>query len=227
MPIRSPRCTPAWTCARNSDRYWRVIRAGVFLLCLVPLARLLVLGFTHRLGANPVEFVTHSTGTWTLVFLCLTLTVTPLRRLSGWNGVQRYRRMLGLFSFFYAVLHLTTYVWFDQWFDVAEIAKDIVKRPFITVGFLAFVLMLPLALTSTHAAQRRLGRRWARLHRLVYVAAIAAMLHYWWDKGGKNDFQEPIIYGTIVLSLLAIRLWYALRRARVAPVGKSLGQGPG
>lgn len=178
-----------------------------------------MLGNSNRLGANPVEFVTRSTGTWTLVFLCMTLAVTPLRRLSGWNSVQRFRRMLGLYSFFYGVLHLLTYVWFDQWFDPVEIARDIVKRPFVTVGFLAFVLMLPLALTSTQAAMRRLGRRWGQLHRLVYAVAIAAILHYWWHKGGKNDYDAPLIYGAIIAALFAVRMvyWWRATRVRTRP----------
>jgi methionine sulfoxide reductase heme-binding subunit len=192
-------------------------KLSVFLLCLYPLARLLVFGFTDRLTANPVEFITRSTGTWTLVMLCITLAVTPARRLFGWNQLLRYRRMLGLFAFFYGCLHLTTYVWMDQWFEVGSIAKDIYKRPFITVGFLAFVLMLPLALTSSHWAMRKLGRNWGRLHRLIYLVAIAAMLHYIWHKGGKNNYDQPIIYGTVIGVLFAVRIFYWLRaRAGVA-----------
>jgi sulfoxide reductase heme-binding subunit YedZ len=195
------------------------IKAAVFVLALGPLARLLLVGTTGAwggLGANPVEFVTRSTGTWTLVFLCITLAITPARRLSGWNWLQRLRRMLGLFAFFYGALHFTTYFWLDQWFDLAAIAKDIVKRPFITMGFAAFVMMIPLAVTSTDAMVRRLGRRWGKLHRVVYAVAIAALLHYWWHKAGKNNFSEVGWYAAVVIGLLGWRLVDRWRK-RVAP----------
>ena len=194
----------------------RVIRAAVFAAALLPLARLLLAGafdWFGGLGANPIELVTRSTGTWTLVMLCLTLAITPLRHWTGWTALIRLRRMLGLFAFFYALLHLTTYVWFDQFFDAAAIVRDIVRRPFITAGFAAFMLMLPLALTSTHGMQRRLGRRWGLLHRLVYVVAIAALLHYVWHKAGKNDFSEVSIYAAVIGLLLGARLWRRWRRA--------------
>jgi sulfoxide reductase heme-binding subunit YedZ len=195
------------------------IKAAVFVLALGPLVRLVMagkMGAFGGLGANPVEFVTRSTGTWTLVFLCITLAITPARRLSGWNWLQRVRRMLGLFAFFYGALHFTTYFWLDQWFDLAAIVKDIVKRPFITMGFAAFVLMIPLAVTSTDAMVRRLGRRWGKLHRLVYAVAIAAILHYWWHKAGKNDFSEVGWYVAVVITLLGWRLVDRWRR-RVVP----------
>jgi sulfoxide reductase heme-binding subunit YedZ len=195
------------------------IKTAVFVLALGPLARLLLAGITGAfggLGANPVEFVTRSTGTWTLVFLCITLAVTPARRFTGWNWLQRLRRMLGLFAFFYGALHFTTYFWLDQWFDLAAIVKDIVKRPFITMGFAAFVLMIPLALTSTDAMVRRLGRRWGKLHRLVYAVAIAAILHYWWHKAGKNDYSEVGWYAAAVIGLLGWRLVDRWRK-RVVP----------
>jgi len=192
------------------------IRAAVFVVALLPLARLVLAGafdWFGGLGANPIELVTRSTGTWTLVMLCLTLAITPLRHWTGWTALIRLRRMLGLFAFFYALLHLTTYVWFDQFFDAAAIVRDIVRRPFITAGFAAFMLMLPLALTSTHGMQRRLGRRWGLLHRLVYVVAIAALLHYVWHKAGKNDFSEVSIYAAVIGLLLGARLWRRWRRA--------------
>jgi len=189
----------------------------VFVACLVPLARLFALGWLDALGANPVEFVTRSTGTWTLVMLCATLAVTPLRRATGFPALARVRRMLGLFAFFYACLHLLTYVWFDQWFDALAILVDVAKRPFVTVGMTAFVLMLPLAATSTNAMMRRLGRRWVELHRLVYLIAPLAILHFWWHKSGKNDIVEPAIYAVIVALLLATRL---LRRARGGHAGR-------
>jgi sulfoxide reductase heme-binding subunit YedZ len=184
----------------------RWLKPAVFLLSLLPLARLFLLGFTGELGANPVEFVTRSTGTWALVMLCLTLAVTPLRRLSGWNALVRLRRMLGLFAFFYASLHFTVFLWLEHWFDVAAMLLDVLERPFVTAGFLAFLLMLPLAATSTQAMVRRLGSRWQALHRLVYLIAPLAVLHFWWHKAGKNDFGEPAFYGAVVALLLAARL---------------------
>jgi sulfoxide reductase heme-binding subunit YedZ len=196
------------------------LKAVVFLLALGPLARLVLggtLGWFGGLGANPVELVTRSTGTWTLVFLCITLTLTPLRRLSGWTWLQRLRRMLGLFAFFYGLLHFITYLWLDQWFDLGAVVKDVIRRPFITMGFLAFVLMLPLAATSTDGMIRRLGRRWGRLHRLVYLVAIAAVLHYWWHKSGKNDYSEVGWYAATVALLLGWRLFERLRARAARP----------
>jgi sulfoxide reductase heme-binding subunit YedZ len=199
---------------------FRRIRAGVFLLCLAPLARLVALGFTDGLTANPIEFITRSTGTWTLVFLLTTLAVTPLRRALGWAWLLRLRRMLGLYAFFYACLHLLTYVWLDQFFDAAAIARDIWKRPFITMGFTAFVLMLPLALTSTNAMVRRLGAvRWQRLHRLVYVVSAAGVVHYWWLV--KRDITQPLIYALVLaaLLLLRVRYWIGAQRGHEAKRG--------
>jgi sulfoxide reductase heme-binding subunit YedZ len=210
---------PAWTSSASSEAIPRrpgappralpQIKAGLFVLSLAPLARLVLagsLGWFDGLGANPVEFVTRSTGTWTLVFLCLSLAITPLRRLTGANWLVRLRRMLGLFAFFYAMLHFTTYLWFDQFFDLQAIFKDVVKRPFITMGFLAFVLMIPLAVTSTDGMLRRLGRRWSQLHRLVYVVAVAAILHYWWHKSGKNDYSQVAWYAAAVVLMLGWRV---------------------
>ncbi|WP_250473229.1 protein-methionine-sulfoxide reductase heme-binding subunit MsrQ [Caballeronia sp. GAFFF1] len=181
----------------------------VFLAALYPLARLVLLGVTGvhgGLGANPIEFITRSTGLWTLVFLCITLAITPARRLTGVTALVRFRRMIGLYAFFYAALHFTTYFWFDKWFDIAEILKDIGKRPFITVGFAAFVLLIPLAVTSPKAMVRKLGRRWQTLHRAIYVIAALAILHFWWMKAGKHDLILPKIYGAIVIALLGWRL---------------------
>jgi len=179
-------------------------KCWLFAVCLLPLARLFVLGFGGGLGANPIEFVTHSTGTWTLVGLLVTLSVTPLRRLTGRTDLIRYRRMLGLFAFFYAALHFMTYLWLDQFFDFAGIAKDIVKRPFITVGFAAFVLLMPLAATSTRSMMRRLGRRWQQLHRLVYLIALLGVIHYLWLV--KKDLTQPLIFGAVLVLLLVMRL---------------------
>jgi sulfoxide reductase heme-binding subunit YedZ len=194
----------------------RGVKPVVFGMSLLPVAAWLARGladFDGGFGANPVEFLTRSSGFWTLTFLCLALTVAPLRRLTGRVWLMRLRRMLGLFTFFYACLHFTTYLWFDQWFDIASIVRDIAKRPFITVGFAAFLLLIPLAATSTQAAIRRLGRRWQLLHRLVYVVAILALLHFWWHKAGKNDFAVPTVFAVIVALLLGERLVRRLRQA--------------
>jgi methionine sulfoxide reductase heme-binding subunit len=208
------RQTPA---RAGAPRGFAAAKLALFVACLYPLARIVLFGVTDRLGANPVEFVTRSTGLWTLVFLCITLAVTPLRHLTGQAAWLRVRRMLGLYAFFYATLHFTTYLWFDKWFDVLAIAKDVVKRPFITVGFAAFVLLIPLAATSPRAMVRRLGRRWQTLHRSIYAIALLAVLHFWWMKAGKHDLGQPKLYGAIVLALLAVRLvrWWR-RRVRAA-----------
>jgi sulfoxide reductase heme-binding subunit YedZ len=178
----------------------------VFGLSLLPLLRLIALGFQDRLSANPIEFITRATGDWTLYFLCLTLAVTPLRRLTGLNALIRFRRMLGLFTFFYASLHFLTFIWFDHFFDLAEMVSDILKRPFIAMGFSAFVLLVPLALTSNDFMLRKLGRRWSVLHRLIYLIAILALLHFWWMRAGKHNFAEPLVMGAVVAVLLALRL---------------------
>lgn len=193
----------------------RWLKPLLFLLCLLPLARLGWLGLSMGLGANPIEFITRSTGTWTLVFLLITLSVTPLRRLTGRNELIRFRRMLGLFAFFYACLHFTTYIWLDQFFDLQAIVKDVFKRPFITLGFASFLLLIPLALTSTHAMQRRLKRRWQQLHRLVYLIAIGGVVHYWWLV--KKDITQPLIYALLLAVLLGFRVIYVWRSHRLAP----------
>ncbi len=192
-----------------------MLKALTFLLCLIPLARLGWLGLNDGLGANPIEFITRSTGTWTLVFLMITLSVTPLRRITGWNGLIRFRRMLGLFAFFYVCLHFTTYIWLDQFFDWAEIVKDVIKRPFITIGFACFVLLIPLAVTSTNAMQRRLKRRWQQLHRLIYLIAIGGVAHYWWLV--KKDITQPAIYALVLAVLLGFRLAYYWKQRTPAP----------
>lgn len=188
----------------------------LFGLLLLPLLRLIMLGLQDRLTANPIEFITRATGDWTLYFLCLTLAITPLRRITGLNALVRFRRMLGLFTFFYASLHLMTFIWFDHFFELAEMMRDILKRPFIAMGFLAFVLLVPLALTSNDLMLKKLGRRWSLLHRLIYPIAILALLHFWWMRAGKNNFAEPLVMGAVVAVLLALRLiwlrWDSLRR---------------
>ena len=178
-----------------------------FAAALLPLGQLAagIALFPEWLGANPAEFITRSTGDWTLRFLLITLAVTPLRKVCGWNWLLRFRRMLGLFAFFYGVVHLSSYVAFDHVFDAGEILRDIVKRPFITAGFTTLLLMLPLAITSTNAMVKRLGaRRWIALHRLVYVIAPLGVLHFWWMV--KRDVTEPAIYAAILAVLLGYRV---------------------
>lgn len=190
-------------------------KAALFALCLMPLVRLVFFAFTDRLGANPIEFVLRSLGTWTLTLLLVTLSVTPLRRLTGWNSLIRVRRMLGLFAFFYACLHFLTYAGVDQSFDLSAILADVVKHPYITVGFTCFVLLIPLAATSTNAMQRRLGgRRWQLLHRLIYVIAAGGVVHYLWLV--KKDITQPLLYGLVLAVLLGMRLWWRRQPARAA-----------
>lgn len=184
----------------------RYIKPVVFVICLVPFAMLLWDGFHNALGANPVEKITHRTGDWTLRFLLITLSVTPLRKMFGWTQLMRLRRMFGLFSFFYVCLHFTTFLVFDHFFDIHEIIKDIIKRPYITVGFSAFIMLIPLAITSTNSMRKRLGKRWVRLHQLVYVIAVCGILHYFWLV--KADILQPMIYAVILLSLLVVRVLY-------------------
>jgi len=221
----TPRVVPRRGAAKVAavPRWLVWAKVAVFAAGLYPLARLIVFGVIGQLGANPVQFVTWSTGTWTLVFLCITLAVTPLRKLTGWATLIRFRRMLGLFAFFYASLHFITYVWLDQWFDVLAMIKDIGKRPFITVGFAAFVLLVPLAVTSTRAMTRRLGRRWQTLHRLIYAIGVLAILHFWWMKAGKHDLAQPKLYAAIMIVLLGWRVvaWLVARYgARTTQAGK-------
>ncbi|MCU0804536.1 MAG: sulfoxide reductase heme-binding subunit YedZ [Burkholderiales bacterium] len=190
-----------------SPRAVGAIKAALFVVALLPLARLVagVIAFPDWLGANPAEYVTRSVGDWTLRFLLLTLAVTPLRRLTGWNWLLRLRRMLGLFAFFYGVVHFASYVAFDHVFVLDEILKDIVKRPFITVGVAALALMVPLAATSTNAMVRRLGaQRWTALHRLVYPIAVLGVVHFWMMV--KRDVTEPAIYAAVLAVLLGYRV---------------------
>ena len=187
-----------------SDRAIRyLIKPLLFIICLVPFIVLTSGAVNDTLGVNPVEKLTLETGEWTLRLLLLTLAITPLRRISGHVWLVKLRRMLGLFTFFYACLHFTTYIWLDQFFDWQEILIDIPKRPFITVGFAAFVLLIPLALTSTNSMMRLLKKRWVQLHKLVYVIAVLGCLHFLWVV--KADTLEPLIYFVILLILLGYR----------------------
>ncbi|NOX91045.1 MAG: sulfoxide reductase heme-binding subunit YedZ [Gammaproteobacteria bacterium] len=196
----------------------KFVKPLVFMACLLPLVFGIQAGFTDQLGANPIEEITHRTGDWTLRLLLITLAATPLRRLFGWGWPLRVRRMLGLFTFFYACLHLLTYLVLDQFFDWEDILKDIIKRPYITIGFGAFVLLVPLAVTSTNAMMRRLGKRWGQLHQLIYVIAVFGILHYLWLV--KADYLLPLIHAAILLTLLLVRAWYqrqSLSAGRPAP----------
>ncbi len=197
-----------------------VAKPVLFVLCSVPLAWLVWDGVTNNLGANPVETVRRYTGDWTLRFLLIALTVTPLRRLTGWHVVVRLRRMLGLFAFFYACLHFVSYIWLDQFFMWDAIMEDILDRPYITVGVASFLLLIPLAVTSTNGMARRLGgRRWQRLHQLVYVIAVLGVIHFLWLV--KSDISEPVIYGAILALLLGFRLFLHLRARSRQPAGAS------
>jgi sulfoxide reductase heme-binding subunit YedZ len=206
---------------------FQFIRWGVFVASLLPLGRLLWLGANDDLSANPLEFVTRSTGTWALVFLCLSLSMTPLRRLTGLLQWIRLRRMLGLYCFFYAVLHFSLWFGLDHALSLAAMWTDVLKRPFIAAGFAAFVLLIPLAATSTPGMMRRLGKRWLQLHRLVYLVALAAIMHYWWHKAGKHDYATVSLYAAAVAGLLGMRLFWALRASFAGRPGRKVGQGGG
>lgn len=190
----------------------------LFLACLLPFAWLFYGAFTNQLGANPAEALIRATGDWTLRFICIVLAVTPLRVISGMPALARFRRMLGLFAYFYVVIHLLSYSGFDMGFDVADIAKDIAKRPFILVGFSAFVLLTPLAATSFNAAIKAMGaRRWQWLHKLVYVVAGLGLLHFFWMRAGKNNFAEVFVYAAIIVVLLGWRVQQFIRKKKPQP----------
>lgn len=195
----------------------RILRPSVFLLSLVPLAWLIGRAFTTGLGADPVATITHHTGDWTLNFLLITLAITPVRRLTGWNWLAGYRRMVGLFAFFYICLHFATYLVFDHFFSWVSIVEDVVKRRYITVGFTGFVLLIPLAATSTARMVRRLGaRRWQALHRLVYVVVACGVLHYLWSV--KRDIRYPLIYALILIALLGFRALHERLKGKLPPL---------
>jgi methionine sulfoxide reductase heme-binding subunit len=226
MPTRFRASTPGWTSGATSEpaapahpdaaaRVRRVkpitlVRVAVFLAALVPVARLVWGFYTNDLTANPGDYITDQTGTWTLGMLFSSLSITPLRRFTGWNELIKLRRMLGLFAFFYAVLHMLTWVVFIHYFDVSFMVEDVVKRPFITVGMTVLVILLSLALTSNRFAIRKLGRRWQYLHRLAYVAAIGGVIHFWWLV--KADITEPRRWAMGLAVLLGLRAWWAYRK---------------
>ena len=186
-----------------------VLKWAVFAAALSPAAWLVYGFFTDNLSANPIDYITDTTGLTALSCLVATLAVTPLRRLTGWNALITLRRMLGLFAFFYACLHLTTWAVIDQFFNVSGMAADIVKRPWVTIGMTTFLLLLPLAITSTAGWIRRLGKRWLQLHRLVYVAGVTAVIHFWWVV--KADFREPRLFALALAILLSFRAWWSWR----------------
>lgn len=205
--------------AAGADRVLRhpAAKPVVFALCLLPLAMLLAGALGGKLGANPAEALIRSTGEWTLRFLCIALAVTPLRQASGWHALARWRRMLGLFAFFYACLHFLAYAWLDMGLMLSDIVRDVGKRPFVLAGSAALLLLAVLAATSFDAAVRALGgRRWRALHRAVYAAALLALLHFFWMRAGKNDFAEVGVYAAVVVALLGWRIGKNLIQSRVA-----------
>jgi methionine sulfoxide reductase heme-binding subunit len=202
-------------------------KPAVFALALIPFAWLLYGALTNHLGANPAEHLERALGDWALRFLCLTLAVTPVRVITATPALARFRRMLGLFMFFYAALHLLAYAWFDMGLDFGDIAKDIPKRPFVLVGFSAFVLLVPLAATSFNRAVKALGaKRWQALHKLVYVVAVLAILHFFWIRAGKHNFAEVAVYAAILGTLLGWRLVHGLQKKGPPPVGAGLQRQP-
>jgi sulfoxide reductase heme-binding subunit YedZ len=183
------------------------VHLPIIILGLIPIFRLIYLGFNegNGLGANPIEFITRSTGTWALVFLCITLAVTPLRKILGLSKLQQHRRTFGLLMFFYALCHFSIWFWLDHNLDVIDMLTDVYKRPFITVGFIAFLATIPLAVTSNQWSIRRLKRQWGKLHKLVYAIAILGILHFFWHKAGKNDFFVVGVYASVIGALLGYR----------------------
>ena len=188
------------------------LKSILFLISLIPLGRLVWLGYSDDLGANPIELITRSTGTWALVFLCITLAMTPLRLITGSAVWIKMRRMFGLFCFFYASIHFAIWLLLDQSLDLQAMIHDVLKRPFITMGFLSLVLLIPLAVTSNTWSLKRLGRRWSLLHKLIYVIAFTVIAHYWWHKAGKNDLQTVSIYAAVMTLLLIMRLPYIKKK---------------
>lgn len=189
----------------------RVVKPTLFVVCLIPLTLITWDAFNNQLGANPIEKIMRRTGDWTLRFLLITLTITPARQLLNLPWLIKLRRMLGLFAFFYALLHFTNYIWLDQYFDVDEIIKDVIKRKYITIGFACFLMLIPLAITSTNKMVKRLGgKRWQKLHKSVYAIAIGGVIHYLWLV--KKDLSEPLIYAVLLAILLGYRIWQSQRK---------------
>ena len=206
----------------GSKSFFRVTKPLVFLLCLLPVVHLLAGAFSiagQGLGANPIEEMLHALGRWGLKFLLLTLAITPLRRWTGWNWLIRFRRMLGLFTFFYIVLHFLVYAVLDQGLDIEAIVEDVLKRPYITLGMAGLLMLIPLAVTSTKGMMRRLGKRWQKLHRLVYVIAVVAVWHFYWQV--KLDTLEPTLYALVLAGLLGVRVYFSRVSQRRGRLQKS------
>jgi sulfoxide reductase heme-binding subunit YedZ len=204
---------------KPDSKQFKIIKAGLFLLACVPFVRLIIFAYLDQLGANPLEAITRNTGDWTLYMLCITLSITPLRRLSGWNWLLAMRRMLGLFTFFYASLHFLAFYWFDHFFDVQAMLIDVLKRPFIAMGFATFLLLLPLAVTSTNRMMRRLVKRWKTLHQLIYLIILTGLVHFWWMRAGKQNFAQPLLITVIAVVLLGSRLvtwWQSKKKLKAA-----------
>ena len=204
---------------KPDSKQFKIIKAGLFLLACVPFLRLIIFAYLDQLGANPLEAITRNTGDWTLYMLCITLSITPLRRLSGWNWLLAMRRMLGLFTFFYASLHFLAFYWFDHFFDVQAMLIDVLKRPFIAMGFATFLLLLPLAVTSTNRMMRRLVKRWKTLHQLIYLIILTGLVHFWWMRAGKQNFAQPLLITVIAVVLLGSRLvtwWQSKKKLKAA-----------
>ena len=204
---------------KPDSKQFKIIKAGLFLLACVPFVRLIIFAYLDQLGANPLEAITRNTGDWTLYMLCITLSITPLRRLSGWNWLLAMRRMLGLFTFFYASLHFLAFYWFDHFFDVQAMLIDVLKRPFIAMGFATFLLLLPLAVTSTNRMMRRLGKRWKTLHQLIYLIILTGLVHFWWMRAGKQNFAQPLLITVIAVVLLGSRVvtwWQNKKKLKAA-----------
>jgi len=204
---------------KPDSKQFKIIKAGLFLLACVPFLRLIIFAYLDQLGANPLEAITRNTGDWTLYMLCITLSITPLRRLSGWNWLLAMRRMLGLFTFFYASLHFLAFYWFDHFFDVQAMLIDVLKRPFIAMGFATFLLLLPLAVTSTNSMMRKLGKRWKTLHQLIYLIILTGLVHFWWMRAGKQNFAQPLLITVIAVVLLGSRVvtwWQNKKKLKAA-----------
>lgn len=216
----------AWLAGRQKILLHPAAKPLIFGICLLPFAWLFYRAFNDLLGANPAEALIRALGDWTLRFLCIVLAVTPLRVITKTPALARFRRMLGLFVYFYVVLHLLSYSWFDMGFDVPDIIKDIIKRPFILVGFSAFLLLTPLAATSFNAAIKAMGpKRWQWLHKLVYLIAGLGLLHFFWMRAGKNNFAEVFVYAAIVTALLGWRVWNAWTKSRKKKMASSAAIG--
>ena len=192
------------------DHAGKFVKPVIFLILLIPLTTYTFWFFTDSLGANPIEAITRRTGDWALRILLITLAISPIRRITGWNGIVKYRRMIGLFAFFYVCVHVSLYITLDKFFDFKEILEDVIERPFITAGFSAFILLLPLVITSTNKMVERLQYRWIQIHRLIYIISMLAVLHFWWMV--KIDTREPAIYAVILATLLGFRLFFYLKR---------------